>query len=397
MHPLSPQVTLPGRILDIVWAGAAGNASSASPSVFALLADTDGFPGGALWHSDYHGQADSWKDATPALKAALPPNETMAHLGVVAVHWNEARPERLFFQGRGRWHWTSTDGGATFTALASPGQTVGLVQEIKPHPRQTDWVMAKVRRDACMPDFRSPDCGADLFFSKDFGVSWTNLTATSGGKMTSVRDFEWGARLPVFAGKPTPDEAVFATVYPGSAAHRGFYPGWDKDLHYVITLDLFSSLAKIIPCGNLFEVVAGKIFLAVPSECPVGPDGKARKTGGGAIGSRSVTLYVSDRDGDDFVEACLPATLEDDGYNLIHTHDEMAAFILADHAEPGSWGPTSDSPTSDAYAPGYNASLHTLALPDIYRRDFVTDFSRVEGLPVSYNYIPGLLVLWCSG
>lgn len=117
-----------------------------------------------------------------------------------------------------------------------------------------------------------------------------------------------------YATKPTPDEAVFATVYPGTAAHKGFYPGWDKDIHYVVTLDLFASpLAKIIPCGNLFEVVAGKIFLAVPSECPVGPDGKARKAGGGAISSRSVTLYVSDSDGDEFVEACLPAALEDDG------------------------------------------------------------------------------------
>lgn len=69
-------------------------------------------------------------------------------------------------------------------------------------------------------------------------------------------------------------------------------------------------------------------------------------------------------------------------YNIIHTHDGYGAFILADHAEPGSWGPSADSPTSDAYAPAYNVSLHTLSLPDIYRRDFVTDFSRVEGMPV---------------
>lgn len=130
----------------------------------------------------------------------------------------------------------------------------------------------------------------------------------------------------------------------------------------------------------MFEIVAGKIFLAVPSECPVGPDGKARKSGGGTISSRSVTLFVSDADGDDFVEACLPAKLEDDGYNLVHTHDNAAAFVLADHAEPGSWGPTADSPTSDAYAPAFNASLHTMSLPDIYRRDYITDFSRVEGL-----------------
>lgn len=39
--------------------------------------------------------------------------------------------------------------------------------------------------------------------------------------------------------------------------------------------------------------------------------------------------YVSDADGDDFVEACLPANLEDDGYNLVRTQDDYGAFIMA--------------------------------------------------------------------
>eukprot|EP00889_Picochlorum_renovo_P004994 jgi/Picre1/32024/NNA_007372.t1 len=73
----------------------------------------------------------------------------------------------------------------------------------------------------------------------------------------------------------------------------------------------------------------------------------------------------------DFVEACLPANIEDDGYNLIHTHEEEGVFVLADHAEPGSMGPKLDSPTSDAYAPAYNASLHTLSLGMVYRRSYV--------------------------
>ena len=40
-------------------------------------------------------------------------------------------------------------------------------------------------------------------------------------------------------------------------------------------------------------------------------------------------MYMSDADGDDFVEVCLPVNLEDDGYNMIRTHDDYAAFILA--------------------------------------------------------------------
>jgi hypothetical protein len=37
-----------------------------------------------------------------------------------------------------------------------------------------------------------------------------------------------------------------------------------------------------------------------------------------------------------------------------------APLAGADHAEPGSAGPQSDSPTSDAYAPAYSTSFYTL-------------------------------------
>ena len=62
-----------------------------------------------------------------------------------------------------------------------------------------------------------------------------------------------------FAGKPTPDEAVFATLYAGTAGggkgQKGLYPGWDKDLHYAASLDFFKTpVVKMVPCGNLFEV-----------------------------------------------------------------------------------------------------------------------------------------------
>lgn len=48
-------------------------------------------------------------------------------------------------------------------------------------------------------------------------------------------------------------------MYPGEKAAggskgKGLYPGWDKDLHYAVSLDFFKTpAAKIVPCGNLFE------------------------------------------------------------------------------------------------------------------------------------------------
>ena len=34
------------------------------------------------------------------------------------------------------------------------------------------------------------------------------------------------------------------------------------------------------------------------------------------------------------------------------------------------------------YAPAYNASLFTLSARNVYRRDFIVDFTRLEALPV---------------
>lgn len=372
--------TIPSRINDVRWAAGPGGTVN-DKYIFALTMDVDGYPGGALWRSDNNGRSDSWRDATPAIAASLPQGNTTL-TGVMDIHWHESKPDRILFQGKGRFHYLSNDYGATFKALPSPGNTEGYGQEWRLHPRQADWILAKVRRNECIADRRSSSCGFDLFLTQDFGASWTNLTANSNGRISSFRDFDWGCKMDMFAGKPTPDEAIFATMYASASSQKGLYPGWDKDLHYAVSLDFFKSpVQKMVPCGNLFEIVAKKVYLAVPSDCPVGPDGKARKTPQTGVSGRTVTMYVSDADGDEFTEVCLPINLEDDGYNMVHTHDNSAAFILADHAEKGSKGPQSDSPTSDSYAPAYNASFYTLSLRNVFRREFITDFSRVEAIP----------------
>jgi hypothetical protein len=46
-------------------------------------------------------------------------------------------------------------------------------------------------------------------------------------------------------------------------------------------------LRSVLPCCVPAQIVAKKVYLAVPSECPVGPDGKARKAPGTGISGRS--------------------------------------------------------------------------------------------------------------
>jgi hypothetical protein len=55
---------------------------------------------------------------------------------------------------QGRFHFVSSDYGATFKALPTPGDTEGYGQEIRPHPRQPDWLLARVRRNDCIADRR---------------------------------------------------------------------------------------------------------------------------------------------------------------------------------------------------------------------------------------------------
>ena len=391
---ISPLV-LPEKIANLEWTGKPEVNGGSAPNVFALTLKENGYPGGKLWRSNSEGKGDSWRDITDDLKQSIPSDSRKdADVGVVAVHQSRADEDYVFLQGSGKWHWSSTDGGLNFEAISSPGQIAGIRHVLKMHPRQASWILMRTERDICESDRWSTECTFDLFVTKDFGKNWKNLTSHCHGNFDGIKDFDWGASISKFFGRDTKDEDIFVTAYPGDAVKKGLEPGWDTRLQFLFSDNLFSSSPKMtIQCGNIFEIISDKIFLAIPSDCPVGPDGKPRKSGKGTIAGRSVTMYVSS-DGNDFVEACLPADLEDDGYNLIHTHDKYGAFVLADHAEPGSRGPSLDSPTADAYAPAYNASLHTLSLENVYRRSYIPDFGRIEGIPVSFNLI-GILKICC--
>lgn len=54
---------------------------------------------------------------------------------------------------------------------------------------------------------------------------------------------------------PFPDQTILATVYESTAKLKGPYPGWDKDMHFVVSQDFFKSKPRnLVPCGNQFEV-----------------------------------------------------------------------------------------------------------------------------------------------
>jgi hypothetical protein len=91
---------------------------------------------------------------------------------------------------------------------------------------------------------------------QDFGKSWLNMTENSKGAIASFWDFDWGARLHRGKKNSYPDETIFATAYENADHMKGPYPGWDKDIHFVMSHDFFSSAhTRVASCGNQFELV----------------------------------------------------------------------------------------------------------------------------------------------
>ncbi len=76
------------------------------------------------------------------------------------------------------------------------------------------------------------------------------------------------------------DETIFATVYekPEYLPPSGpFGHTWDPNVHFVASHDFFNSQHdKVVACGNMFEIISHKVFLALPSKCPTAPDGQAK-------------------------------------------------------------------------------------------------------------------------
>lgn len=261
---------------------------------------------------------------------------------------------------------------------------------------------------------------------------------------------------------PFPDQTILATVYESTAKMKGPYPGWDKDMHFVVSTDFFKTKPRnIVPCGNQFEVRVGpslvslpsllyaaacdwdartamnspvvscspavillgsqiindQIYLAAPSDCPLYADGSKRKGAGSSGGgrARTVSLLVSEDEGLSFSEACVPMKWLDKGYNLFETHGGDGAFLIVsdiscdlccvgavfampscchsalwkslthksptqvDHDETDEF--EAKAPISVIYNPGPNSTIYSLGMRRNYRRGYVTDFARVEGLP----------------
>mmetsp|Transcript_30445 Transcript_30445/g.86055 ORF Transcript_30445/g.86055 Transcript_30445/m.86055 type:complete len:916 (+) Transcript_30445:131-2878(+) len=379
-------------VLDLRWiVPTSGNtAADVDKVVLALTEGADGRFGGHLYRSDQYGRGETWVKVNDELKNALSPMERSSlsseehELGVLEMFIHGTHPHHILLQGNSKFHWSTRDYGRTFLKVEAPGGVDGRSIFFKLHPTNPDFVLARVRSAECSQSDAKDSCVVDLYVSTDFGASWTSLTANSKGRVSAFVDFEWGAKMhpdAKFAGYD--EKTIFATIYESDKKAPG--GEWDERINFVRSDDFFTTKHKtFVECGNAFEIVAGKIFLAVPSDCPVDSSGKAVPVNQRGSGTNAV-IYVSEDFGRTFAESCVPVKhVGDKGYELRETHDRNGVYVLIDHDEEERV--EAEAPVFNLYSSGHlNATLFSLSLERVFSVNYygqrLADWHRVEGLP----------------
>lgn len=344
---------------------------------------------GHLWRSKDGGV--TWSDETDAGKLEPPRAKVTAagthrpEPGVRGLLYTPLSDKKVFFRGDFEFHWLTEDGGDTYKQVRGPQGYLGIMP-VRFHPSESDWFLAMARRWACYvedPKMRR-GCADDLFLTKDFGKTWTNLTLKAQDRILSFLDFDWvwstggGARA---------KDGVFASVFENRPEVRqhldkhgmSVVAGWDQYVDFVRTDDLFRSKhAKAVACGNQFEILGGKVFLAVAEHC----GGQKR-----ANANTGVRLAVSADGGATFSSACFPVPLSERGYSVVDV-SQRGAFVNVDYAEGGGGGGGARGaapPFGTLFASDANFTLFTLSLRRNTRSlTGVVDFSAVQGLPGVY-------------
>jgi len=151
-------------------------------------------------------------------------------------------------------------------------------------------------------------------------------------------------------------------------------------VHFVKSDNNFQSFISRASCGNMFEVIGRSIYLAYANTCPTDIHGNKRPSE--KQNFKGITLFTSLDGGNGFLQACLPVAVNQDGYEILSTQDGTGAVIIVSFKINNGH---MEIPASSVYTAGPHHALFSLSLTDVYKADFgfMTDFARIEGLPVS--------------
>ena len=178
------QTTLDSELQTLAWSG------KDDQWVWAVTTGTTGMMVSNARHvywSNDHGE--SMVDKFPTMAKMVnermgPDNDRLASVSQVLVHKDD--PKKVLLWGDGNLSFMSKDGGSSLQLVDVPAGTLGLSHKLRQHPTQADWLLSIAYREICYIS-GSWGCAMDLWLSKDFGTSWKNLTAATGGRLAGAR------------------------------------------------------------------------------------------------------------------------------------------------------------------------------------------------------------------
>ena len=284
-------------------------------------------------------------------------------LGIVTL---DHMPNYVFFESKNDQHYATTDRGATFFKV-SFGDVV--LSSLRLHPSAPGVALALAVRMDCFTNPALP-CAQDLLYCPQdlcMGAgAWKNITAHSDGRIVGFVDYDWAANAYAPPSAAPADElGILATVYETGEQHKAHAHahtgGWDEDIDFVRSDDLFASDHEhVLACGNVLQALEGKLYVAVPHACA--SDGKDDDGG--------VSLMVSADGGDSFDDMCFPTTLLSDAF-YITDGAEGISLVGVQHRGRGT-------STSNLYSSGDRASLFSLSLEATHPTAVGTDVSRIR-------------------
>ena len=323
-----------------------------------------------------HDQGRTWQDQTAAMGTA--------GVRIVTFKASKAMPGHVFFLGDGAHHVVTRDMGETYETVDHP------LTDVQLHPSSPEWLLGSSQTPACAAravhasdpkddeaamEKLTTHCFRQLFFSPDFGRTWTHLR-------DYVAQYDWA--LPHVAaaahaahgndgheggGHPqgaAPTTMMYATVHREQSGSQ-VTGRWEKEMDFVVSYDLFKSEPTVlVEHGNRF-LQGEKDFLFVVA---VDPEQE-----------NEVQLQVSKGGGllPTFTPAVLDAKLSEHSYTILDASED-AVFLHVNHK------PSEDAPTSGhLYTSDSTGTQFTMSLPFNQRNEAgKCDFAKLEGLEGIY-------------
>jgi sortilin len=310
---------------------------------------------------------------------------------------NAASESRVIIQdASGEKFWATSDLGATWMqpcgyetahdsngCFAKPGAEYGeVLTYVRMHDKRPAALLVLVKTCNAFnkpADKSERDCRVSrLMASENFGKSWVDLLENSKGKIASFVDFDWAPDDGKSAHPP-----IYATVFEDGKAFDHATGGWDYNVNFVISSDLFKTHRVVERCANAFEVINDDIYTASPPDCESYHRAPAKHEGQ----ITDVVLKISTDAGASFVESCFPIDLPKNGFVIYDFHAETRGpdFIAIDHVEEDAT--QAEAPMNELYASDESMNFFSLSMRrNVRARNglALSDFVNVLGLEGIY-------------